>query len=63
MINLTLWQVILSVVSAFFGVQNDKTRHRDFSQGNLITFIFVGLLITLTLILIILALVSWVLPD
>ena len=29
----TLWQTILSVLSAFFGVQSEKTRQRDFESG------------------------------
>ncbi len=61
--TLNLWQVICSVFSAFFGVQNNKTHHRDFNLGNVKAFIIIALLMTLSLILLILLIVNWVLPD
>lgn len=44
-------RIILSVLSAFFGVQSEKNRVRDFQQGRPIHYILVGLIMTLLLIL------------
>ena len=49
----TFWQVIISVLAAFFGVQSDKNRERDFKQGKPIHFIVAGLLLTLVFILVV----------
>mgnify|MGYP000651328175 CR=1 FL=1 len=43
--EISLWQVVLSVLAAMFGVQSNKTRERDFTHGNPIVFILVGLLL------------------
>ena len=43
--------IILSVLSAFFGVQSEKNRARDFQQGRPIHYILIGLIVTLLLIL------------
>ena len=43
--------IILSVLSAFFGVQSEKNRARDFQHGRPIHYILVGLIMTLLLIL------------
>ena len=43
--------IILSVLSAFFGVQSEKNRERDFQHGRPIHYILVGLIMTLLLIL------------
>jgi len=47
----TLWSVIKSVLSAFFGVQKNAVRERDFEHGKPIHFIIVGLLMTLVFLL------------
>ena len=49
----TFWQVIISVLAAFFGVQSDKNRERDFKHGKPIHFIIAGLLLTLLFILVV----------
>ena len=43
--------IILSVLAAFFGVQSEKNRARDFQHGRPIHYILVGLIMTLLLIL------------
>lgn len=43
--------IIMSVLSAFFGVQSEKNRARDFQHGRPIHYILVGLIMTLLLIL------------
>lgn len=40
----TFWQIVQSVFAAFFGVQSDKARERDFTHGNAWVFIFAGLI-------------------
>lgn len=47
----TLWQTILSVAASFFGVQSSRNRQRDFKQGKVIHFIFIGLVMTALFIL------------
>ena len=47
----SLMQTIASVAAAFFGVQSDKNRARDFKQGRAGIFIAVGLVMTLLFIL------------
>lgn len=46
----SLIQVVQSVLSAFFGVQNSTNRERDFKHGKPHQFIIIGLLATLTFI-------------
>jgi uncharacterized membrane protein YhdT len=57
----TFWQVIISVLAAFFGVQSDKNRERDFKHGKPIHFIVAGLLLTLVFILVVWGVVKLVL--
>jgi hypothetical protein len=53
----TLWQVTQSVAAAFFGVQSEQNRQRDFTRGKPMQFIIIGLaatgLFVLTMILIV----------
>ncbi len=46
----SMLQTIVSVAAAFFGVQSDKNRERDFKQGRAGIFIAVGLVMTLLFI-------------
>lgn len=45
-----MWQVIKSVLAAFFGVQKEQQRKKDFEEGRPVTFIIVGLLMALVLV-------------
>ncbi|MBK8536335.1 MAG: DUF2970 domain-containing protein [Candidatus Competibacteraceae bacterium] len=56
----SLMQIILSVL-AFFGVQSERNRERDFGRGKAIHYIAVGLVMTLVLIVALVGLVKWVL--
>lgn len=58
---LTLLQVLLSVLSAAFGVQSGKNQSRDFSRGKPSHFIIIGVLFTLAFVLVIVAVVKLVL--
>ena len=51
-----------SVGAAFFGVQSDNNRERDFNQGKLSHFIIAGLIGAALFIGVLIAVVSLVLP-
>lgn len=59
--NLTLIEIIKSVLMSFLGVQRGDIRERDFNRGKAYQFIIVGLLLTLCLILLILSVVKLIL--
>ncbi|NQY49683.1 MAG: DUF2970 domain-containing protein [Colwellia sp.] len=52
-----------SVAAAFFGVQSESARKRDFSQGKLSHFIVVGIIAVLIFIASLIAIVSLVIPS
>lgn len=45
-----MWQVIKSVLSAFFGVQKDSRRRDDFEHGKPIVFIVTGVVMALIMV-------------
>lgn len=57
----SLWQVVKSVLSSFFGVQSTANRERDFQHGSPAQFVIVGLLFTALFILTVWGLVKLVL--
>ena len=48
---MSLWQTILSVLQAFFGVQSPENHERDFKHGNPILFLIIGYALTILFIL------------
>lgn len=58
--SVSFGQLFMSVVAAFFGVQSNANRERDFKSGKLSHFILLGLIFGITFILIIVAVVSLV---
>ena len=54
----SLWNVIVSVLAAMFGVQTEHNRKRDFNQGNPLAFIIVGVIFIVLFVLSIYGLVS-----
>lgn len=42
----SLWQVFKSVLAAWFGVQKEAVRERDFQSGKPSQFVIVGILFT-----------------
>ena len=58
--DMTFGELLLSVMSAFLGVQSNANRERDFSRGKLSHFIFIGLLLALVFILIVVGVVQLV---
>ena len=59
--KLSFGALILSVLSAFIGVQSNANRERDFSRGKLSHFIIIGLIFGLLFVLIIVGVVNLVL--
>jgi hypothetical protein len=53
--------VMFSVLAAFFGVQSNATRERDFEHGRPIHFILMGLMLTVIFLLLVWGLVKLVL--
>ena len=42
----SFWQIVLSTMAAFLGVQSNKNRVRDFKHGNIYAYIVAGLIFT-----------------
>lgn len=59
--GLTLLQLMGSALAAAFGVQSSKNRERDFSKGKPGQFIVVGIIFTVTFVLIMIGVVNLVL--
>jgi hypothetical protein len=57
----TLWQVIQSVLAAFFGVQTEQNRQRDFTRGKPAHYVIIGLVATALFVLLMIGLVKLVL--
>ncbi len=62
-IQTNLKDTFKSVAAAFFGVQNESARKRDFTEGKLSHFIIVGLISVLIFIGALVAIVSLVMPS
>jgi len=59
----SIWQTFKSVAAAFFGVQTETNRKRDFSQGKLSHFIITGIIAVIIFIACLIAVVSFVIPN
>lgn len=59
----SLWQTVVSVLWAFYGVQSDKNRQRDFSRGSAGTFIAVGFGLTTLFVLLMAGIVKLILAS
>ncbi len=55
---LSFTALLLSVLSAFLGVQSNSNRERDFSKGKLSHFIIIGLMLGLIFIFIVVSVVN-----
>ncbi len=60
---MNLWQVIKSVLAAMLGVQSNKVRERDFTEGSPAAFIIVGIVIAVIFVLLLYGIVQWVLAS
>lgn len=47
---LGFWATVGSVAASFFGVQSQRNRERDFTRGKASHFIFIGLAMTVLLV-------------
>lgn len=56
------WQALASVFRAWFGVQTDANRRRDFSSNNASSFIIAGVFFTVAMVLAVVIVVNVVLP-
>jgi hypothetical protein len=56
--NISFGKLLMSVLSAFFGVQSNANRQRDFSSGKLSHFIIIGLMLGLAFIFIVIGVVQ-----
>lgn len=54
-------QIILAIIAAFFGVQTQKNRKKDFQSQSPLPYIICGVVITIILVIMLLSLVSFVL--
>ena len=61
--NSSINNTVKSVAAAFFGVQSNKNRERDFSEGKLSHFIIVGVIGVLLFIAVLLAIVMIVISS
>lgn len=55
-----LKETIKSVAAAFLGVQSNKNRERDFSQGKFSHFVIVGLIAVILFVLALITVVSFI---
>jgi FtsH-binding integral membrane protein len=61
--NSSFLNTVKSVAAAFFGVQSNKNRERDFSQGKLSHFIIVGVIGVIIFIAVLSTIVTLVIPS
>ncbi|HAR55427.1 MAG TPA: DUF2970 domain-containing protein [Idiomarina baltica] len=59
----SILQTLLSVIAAFFGVQTDKNRQRDFNKKSPVPFIVVGIILAVLMVIGIMLIVKWVLAT
>lgn len=59
--HLSFYTLLSSVLAAFFGVQSNANRERDFSKGKISHFIAIGLIAGAVFILVIVGVVNLVL--
>ena len=46
-----MWSVVKSVLAALLGVQNDRQRRQDFSNGKPVAFIITAVVVTMMFVL------------
>ena len=59
----TFLQIVLSTCAAAFGVQSNKNRARDFSGGNIYTYIAAGVIFTVVFVVVMIVVVKLVLKS
>lgn len=59
----SFWQIVLSTMSAFIGIQSNKNRVRDFKHGNIYAYVVSGLIFTALFIFCVVTVVKMVLRS
>ena len=59
----TFSQVVSSTLAAAIGVQSNKNRERDFTGGNIYTYIAAGVIFTVVFVVIMIVIVKTVLAN
>ena len=57
-VTINFWQLLMSTMAAFIGVQSNANRERDFKHGKVSHFIAIGILFGITFVLAIITLVK-----
>ena len=57
-VAINFWQLLMSTMAAFIGVQSNANRERDFKHGKVSHFIAIGILFGITFVLAITTLVK-----
>ena len=52
---------VFSVIAAFFGVQSESNRQRDFKHGSPLAYIIVGIILAAGMVFGLIGIVNWVL--
>ncbi|MBB1322383.1 MULTISPECIES: DUF2970 domain-containing protein [Shewanella] len=58
---MSIWRVFSSTVAAFFGVQTEQNRQKDFQTQSPLPFIIMGIILAITLVISIILIVNQVL--
>ena len=58
--SLSVFQMVASCLAAMLGVQSQDMRERDFSRGDILQFIAIGLVMTTFFVFALIFLVSWI---
>lgn len=61
--KLPFWRMVLSVIQAAFGVQSEKNKRRDFTQGSIAGFIAAAIIFTVVFVLVLMVIVRLVLSG
>ncbi|MEH6736435.1 MULTISPECIES: DUF2970 domain-containing protein [unclassified Shewanella] len=58
---MSIWRVFSSTVAAFFGVQTEKNRQKDFQNQSPLPFIIMGIILAIALVISLILIVNQVL--
>ena len=58
---MSIWRVFSSTVAAFFGVQTEQNRQKDFQTQSLLPFIIMGIILAIALVISLMLIVNQVL--
>ncbi|AZG71883.1 DUF2970 domain-containing protein [Shewanella livingstonensis] len=58
---MSIWRVFTSTVAAFFGVQTEQNRQKDFQTQSPLPFIIMGIILAIALVISLILIVSQVL--